>query len=330
MTSRWPGVTLAMTERAQTCSARTFEAYDMMKTRVRAARLLLSATTLTLIALIGAQAAAATVPAAVELGTAAPFAVLAGTSVTNTAATVINGDLGVWSGTSVTGFPPGKVNGTVHKTDAVAQQAQSDLTTAYNNAAGAPMTATVGPALGGLTLASGVYKGGALDLTGILTLDGQGNANSVWIFQATSSLTTATSSSVKLINGASPCNVFWQVTSSATLNTTSTFAGTILALTSITMGTGVTMDGRALARNGDVTLANDKITTSCPASTPTATPTPTATGGSGANLTPPPTDTLAPIDVQGSGPNPVLFVGICLIGFVVIAIRMSQRTNRSR
>jgi hypothetical protein len=153
------------------------------------------------------------------------------------------------------------VNGTTHAADAVALQAQSDLTIAYNDAAGrTPATPVAGGTLGGLTLVGGVYNAGGatLGLTGTLTLDAQNDPNSVWIFQATLDLVTASSSSVTFINGGQPCNVFWQVTSSATLGSGSTFAGTILALTSITMNDGVTLNGRALARNGQVTLINDR------------------------------------------------------------------------
>ncbi len=236
-----------------------------MKTRVHGARLPLWASiaiTLAIGILAAAPLAYAAGPAPVGLGAAAPFAVLAGTpAVTNTGPTTITGNLGISPAAAVTGFPPGTVAGAIHTADAVALQAKSDLTTAYTDAAGRPVTAIHGT-LGGLTLVSGVYNAGGvvLDLTGTLTLDGQNDPNSVWVFQATSSLTTASSSTVNLINGASACNVFWQVTSSAALGSGSTFVGTIMALTSITMDSGVTVNGRALARNGDVTLINDKIT----------------------------------------------------------------------
>ena len=200
-------------------------------------------------------------PSPVGLGTAAPFAVLAGTpSVTSSGATKITGNLGISPAGAVSGFPPGTVSGATHKADAVALKAKNDLTTAYNDAAGRPVTATHGT-LGGLTLVAGIYNAGGavLDLTGTLTLDGQNDPHSVWVFQATSSLVTASASSVNLVNGASPCNVFWQVTSTATLGSGSTFVGTIMALTSITMADSVTVNGRALARNGDVTLINDTI-----------------------------------------------------------------------
>ncbi|MEO6059232.1 MAG: ice-binding family protein [Candidatus Limnocylindria bacterium] len=235
-----------------------------LQTRLPGARLSRWAGILT-IGAIGVLAVAplayAAGPAAVGLRTAASFAVLAGTpSVTNTGATTITGDLGISPAAAVTGFPPGTVSGTIHAADAVALQAQADLTTAYNEAAGLSVTATHGT-LGGLTLVGGVYNAGGvtLDLTGALTLDGQNDPNSVWVFQATSDLITASASSVNLVNGASPCNVFWQITSSATLGSGSTFVGTIMALTSITVADGVTVSGRALARNGTVTLINDTI-----------------------------------------------------------------------
>jgi Ice-binding-like len=181
--------------------------------------------------------------------------------VTNTGPSTVNGDLGVTPGAAITGFPPGTVNGTVHAADAVALQAQSDLTTAYNDAAGRTPPAAVPADLGGLTLTGGVYKSAsALGLTGALTLDAQGDPNTVFIFQAASTLITASASHVNLINGAQPCNVFWQVGSSATLGTSSVFVGNILALTSVSMNNAVTVQGRALARNGSVTMINDTLT----------------------------------------------------------------------
>jgi len=197
----------------------------------------------------------------VGLGTADSFGVLASSTVTNTGPSTINGDLGVSPGTAITGFPPGKVNGTIHAADAVAGQAKSDLTTAYNDAAGRTPALAVSGDLGGLTLTPGVYKSSSsLGLTGALTLDAQGNPNAVFIFQVGSELTTASGSRVNLINGAQACNVFWQIGSSATLGTSSVFAGNILALTSISLNDSVTVNGRALARNGAVTLINDTIT----------------------------------------------------------------------
>ena len=206
-------------------------------------------------------AAAATAP--VGLGTAGSFAVLAGTTVTNTGPSTISGDLGVSPGTAVTGFPPGTVsNGTIHSADGVAAGAQSDLTTAYNDAAGRSPTASVPGFIGaGQTLAPGVYKASSsLDVGGSLTLDAGGDPNAVFIFQAPSTLVTDSASNIILTGDAQACNVFWQVGSSATLGTSSDFSGSILALTSISVDTGDTIAGRALARNGAVTLDDDTIT----------------------------------------------------------------------
>ncbi|MDO9497298.1 MAG: ice-binding family protein, partial [Nocardioides sp.] len=192
----------------------------------------------------------------IGLGTAGSFAVLAGSEVTNTGPSVLTGDLGVSPGSSVTGFPPGQVNGTQHVSDAVALQAQNDLTTAYNQAASSPTDQDLtGTDLGGLTLLPGVYEDTSdMQLTGTVTLDAQGDPNAVFIFKAGSSLTTASNSGVLLINGASPCNVFWQVASSATLGTGTDFVGTVMALTAATLNTGADVTGRILARNAAVTL----------------------------------------------------------------------------
>ncbi|HBW21454.1 MAG TPA: DUF3494 domain-containing protein, partial [Actinobacteria bacterium] len=231
-----------------------------------------TATALILI-LVAMTPAASAAQAPVGLGTAAPFAVLAGSTVTNTGLSVISGDLGVSPGTAITGFPPGVViDGTVHDADAVALQAQNDLTTAYNDAAGRTPATPVTADLGGQTLVPGVYNAtSSMGLTGTVTLNAEGNPDAVFIFQAGSTLITASSSTVNLINGAQACNVFWQVGSSATLGTGSSFVGSILALTSITVQTGTTVAGRVLARNGAVTLDDNVITT--PTCTPTITPT---------------------------------------------------------
>ncbi|HVF52277.1 MAG TPA: ice-binding family protein [Actinomycetota bacterium] len=237
-------------------------------------------------------------PGRVVLGTADSFAVLAGTTVTNTGPTVVTGDLGVSPGNAVTGFPPGVVqSGTIHAGDAVAAQAQQDLAAAYNDAAGrACNTVLTGQDLGGLTLTQGVYCfASTAQLTGTLTLDAQGNPDAVFIFQIGSALTTASGSRINLINGAQACNVFWQVGSSATLGTTTQFAGTIMALTSITANTDANILGRALARNGATTLDSNDITRqSCAAAQPTPTPTPAGT-------TPAPTQSATP---PGSSPSP--------------------------
>nr|WP_306629835.1 ice-binding family protein [Arthrobacter ulcerisalmonis] len=229
----------------------------------------------------------------VGLGKAASYSVLAGSAVTNTGPTTLQGDLGVSPGTAITGFPPGIVGGSTHAADAVALQAQSDVITAYNTAAGQPLTTSVSGDLVGRTLTDGVYKStSSLALSGQLTLDGQGNPNSVFVFQVASTLVTASASSVILINGAQACNVFWQVGSSATLGTASSFKGTILALTSITVETSARVEGRALARNGQVSLDTNVITS--PACAPASTTPPAATGTATATSTETATTTATP------------------------------------
>jgi len=212
------------------------------------------------LSLTAANLTAAQAP--IDLGSAANFAVLAGSTVTNTGLTMVNGDLGLSPGTAVTGFnPPGTVNGTIH-IDAAAQQAQAALTVAYNDAAGRTV-GVVGVAgdLGGQTLAPGLYKStSTIGITGDLTLDGNGDPNAVFIFQVGSTLTTIGSTQVILAGGAQAKNIFWQIGSSATLGTYSVFKGTIMALASITVNTGANLEGRALARNAAVTLDTNAIT----------------------------------------------------------------------
>jgi hypothetical protein len=186
----------------------------------------------------------------------------------------------------VTGGPEVS-DGTEHRDDDVARQAQSDLTTGYNQAAGRTPATAVSPSdLGGRTLAPGVYKAAsALGLTGTVTLDGQNDPAAVFIFQAGSTLITAPNSTVKLIRGVQPCNVFWQVGSSATLGTDTAFVGSILALTSVTVETGTTVAGRVLARNAKVSLDDSTITRpTCMAATTTA-PTDPDEGGDGSGDT---------------------------------------------
>jgi len=240
---------------------------------------------------VGTATSASAAQSPVGLGTAASFAVLAGTTVTNTGPSAISGDLGVSPGTAVTGFPPGVVsNGTIHAADAVAAQAQADLTTGYNDAASRTPATAEGPDLSGQTLAPGVYKAATLGLTGTVTLDAQNDPNAVFVFQAGSTLITGSSSTVNLINGASPCNVFWQVGSSATLGTNTTFVGSILALTSATVQTGTTVTGRVLARNGQVSLDTNRITVpSCSTAPPTTAPPTTAPPTTAPPTTAPPT-----------------------------------------
>lgn len=214
----------------------------------------------------------------IGLGATESYSVLAGQTVTNTGTSVLASDLGVSPGTAITGFPPGIVLGTVHAADAPASQAQSDLVIAYDDAAGRVPTASVAGDLVGQTLPGGVYKStGPLAVSGTLTLDAQNDPNTVFVFQVASTLTTASASNISLVNGAQACNVYWQVGSSATLGTASTFKGSILALTSITATTDATVEGRALARNGAVTLDNNVFTApGCLTSIPTVPPTTTA------------------------------------------------------
>ena len=239
---------------------------------------LLVVASLMALTLARASGAAAT---AVPLGTAGSFAVLAGAGITNTGPTTVNGDVGTFPTTTITGAGSMTINGTNHAGDGVTQQAQTDLVTAYNNAAAQGPTNPIVADLGGQSLSPGVYNSASsIGLTGALTLNGGGDPNAVFVFQAGSALTTASASSVVLTNGAQACNVFWQIGSSATLGTGSTFRGTVIALQSITVTTGVTVDGRVLARNGAVTLDTDTISrSSCaaPAATTTAAATTTTT-----------------------------------------------------
>ena len=202
----------------------------------------------------------------IELGAAEPFAVLGATTVTSAGVSTITGDLGVSPGTAVTGFGPGTVTGgSIHAGDSVAAQAHADLSTAYGVAvARTPDQPAVG-SLDGLTLGPGVHASGStLTLAGTLTLDADGDPYAVFILQAGSTLGTAAGSQVSLTGGAQACNVFWQVGSSATLGASSLLRGSILAHTSITVGAGVTIHGRALARDGAVTLDNDTVTVPSP------------------------------------------------------------------
>jgi hypothetical protein len=200
-------------------------------------------------------------PAAVALGTTSGFAILAGSTVTNTGNTVVTGDLGLSPGSSVTGFPPGIVNGTQHVNDATAATAKTDLTTAYNDAAGRSTGAiTVSGDLTGLTLTPGLYKStSTLAISGTLTLSALGNQNAHFIIQMASTLTTGPGSQVILSGGAQAKNIVWQVGTSATLGTNSKFKGTIMADQSITLKTGARLDGRALARIGAVTLDTNAV-----------------------------------------------------------------------
>jgi hypothetical protein len=201
-------------------------------------------------------------PAPLTMSALASFGVLAGSTVTNTGATVVNGDVGVFPGTSITGFGfPASISGVFHPGDFVAAAAQNALTNAFADGMSRTGAVTLSGDIGGQRLAPGVYNSASsLAITGQLTLDAQGNPNAVWIFQIGSTLTTATNNSaVVLVGGAQANNVFWIVGSSATFGTNTQFAGNILAQASITITTGVDLNGRALARTGAVTLDTDSV-----------------------------------------------------------------------
>ncbi len=214
----------------------------------------------------------------VNLGTTSTFAVLAGSTITNTGTTTINGDVGgdvgLFPGTVFTGQDSASISGTVHLADTVAIEAKNDLVTAYDDANGRTPVTRIPTELGGTILTPGVYDSadGTFQITGTLTLDAQGDPDGVFIFKIASTLITASSSNVNLINSARFCRTFWAVGSSATLGTNSNFVGHILAMTSITANTGASVQGQLLARNGAVTLDNNTITNGICDATP-------ATGG---------------------------------------------------
>ncbi|MDZ4713928.1 MAG: ice-binding family protein [Cytophagales bacterium] len=199
----------------------------------------------------------------VPLAGVSGFAVLAGSAITSTGSTVVTGDMGLSPGSSIGGFPPGILNGTQHINDPISDQSKLDLTAAYNDAAGRTSTeiVTLSGNIGGLTLTPGLYKStSSLAISsGDLTFDAKGNANAVFIIQIASSLTTTSGRKVILSGGASAANIFWQVGSSVTFGTTSVFKGTVMAMQSITFNTGATLDGKALARTGGITLAGNTI-----------------------------------------------------------------------
>jgi uncharacterized repeat protein (TIGR01451 family) len=202
----------------------------------------------------------------VNLGTTSTFAILAGTTITNTGPTTINGsaggDVGLFPGTAFPGQADVTLSGAVHLADTAASIAKDDLVAAYDDAAGRTPVTRIATELGGRTLIPGVYDSasGTFHITGTLTLDSQGDPNAVFVFKTASTLITASSSRVSLVNGARFCRVFWKVGSSATLGTNSHFAGHIFALTSISAQHGATVQGQLLARNGAVTLDSNTIT----------------------------------------------------------------------
>ena len=265
------------------------------------------------------------------LGTADSFAVLAGSTATNTNSTTIGGDLGVSPGTAVTGFfpidgGPGIVNGSIYVgTNGVAVQAQKDLTTAYTTLAGLPFNSNLtGEDLGGLTLLPGVYHfDTSAQLTGTLTLDALASNNALWVFQIGTTLTTASSSAVQVINGGPGDGLFWQVGSSATLGTSTVFEGNILALDSITLNTSAIIPcGRALAQNGAVTMDTNVISTACTATSGWPDSQATELGGTGGGLG---TGLSNPLNNSASdyGPSPipepsaVLLLATCIGGLAI-------------
>ncbi len=205
-----------------------------------------------------------TVHTSINLGTAANLAVLAGSGITNTGATIITGDMGLSPGTSVGGFPPGILNGTMHINDTLANNAKLSLTVAYNDAAGRTSTDIVSIAgnIGGLTLTPGLYKStSSIEISsGDVTFDAKGNANAVFIIQVASAFTTTADRKIILSGGAQASNIFWQIGSSATFGTSSVLKGTFMVMESISLNTGASLDGRAMARSGAVTMEGNTIT----------------------------------------------------------------------
>jgi Ice-binding-like len=259
---------------------------------------------------------AATAP---NLGTDQGFAILAGSGISSTGGTVITGDVGLspGPGSAITGFPPAQVNGTIYAVDGsgpagavvnpgLLTQAKGDLVTAFNATALQGPGTTLGTDLVGLTLTSGVYTlpGAGSNLSGTVTLTGPG----VFIFILPVNLTTSTGSRVVLTGGASPCNVFWLVNISATLNSTTTFVGTIMALTSISLTNGVNVNGRLLARNGAVTLINDVIN-----------PFPCGLPGTG-----------VPGELRGGSASQLILIGAVAIAGVVVLTAVNMRARRRR
>ena len=266
-------------------------------------------TGLAVVALVGLAAvmrgdATSGIGTAPSLGVADSFGVLGASGVSNTGPSTVVGDLGVSPGTAVVGFPPGIVVGAIHVADAVAAQAQADAATAYTNLAGQACDSDLtGQDLGGLTLVAGVYCfDTSAFLTGILTLDAEGDPEAVFVFQIGSTLITAPGSSVLLINDGQDCNVFWQVGSSATLDTTTSFIGNILALASITLNTGTLLSGRAIASTEAVTMDSSAVVRSQCADAPTVTATGTWTNTATSTATNTPTS--SPTQTPPSSPTP--------------------------
>ncbi len=272
------------------------------------------ALTFVCLATMPVSAAGATMP---RLGTALNFAALAGSTVANTGPSVITGNLGLYAGSAVTGFPPGSVTGVKEIHNAVALTAKNDLVTAYTDAATASVTSNLtGQDLGGKNLTPGVYKfDSSAHLTGTLTLSGHG----VYIFQVGSALTTASNAVVRLVNSAQACGVFWQIGSSATLGSATAFQGNLMALTSITMVTGANiLTGRALARNGALTLDDNDI------APPTGACTVGSSGGSGGSAG----SSSTPTPDTGVGTDQSVVGGLALILGLSLTVVARRRSGR--
>jgi type VI secretion system secreted protein VgrG len=266
--------------------------------RARPYRAALTISMLGLLVLLAAPAAYAA-QGPVGLGTATSFAVLAGSGITNTGPTTITGDVGTFPTPTETGFGSITLQGTNHRGDAVTQGAKQDLVVAYNDAAGRKPVTNVPVELGGRTLPAGVYTSPTLGLTGTLSLDAKGSPDAQFIFQAGSTLIAETNSRILLLNGADPCRVVWQVGSSATFKTGTSFVGDVLALTSITAQTRATFQGRLLARNGAVTLDTNTITKANCAPPATSTTTTSTTGGTTSTTNP--SASSQPVRAAGPG-----------------------------